>query len=395
MTFTHTLSLNVLVDPFKPHTELCKFVGRAFTSWLPSGPIRNVSEYFVYDFFKIVTMLLLTTFVLSCVRMFIGAHRLRRIIGRHDLVGQMGGAALGVVTPVCSCSVAPLYSSLVASGASLPASATFLFAAPAVNEFAIALVLIALGPIGGGIYVALGVVAALITGRLVKPLGLIPRADALKGLVGAGATGARVHFAPQPQAVPSFAMASGQYDGAINVPATLGVGVAISSMASNLGDCEPDSTPTPPTQLFSFAQQSRAPAFVILQAAQESWTLLKRLAPFLALAAFLYAVLKQFGWTPQTVMLAFKDVWYGPAIATAIGLPLDVNAASAAPILLPLVQAGLKTGTLISLMMAVTVACIPEGVVLIRLLGMRSVAKLFAWYAGYCMFIGFVLNALY
>ncbi|MCX7972280.1 MAG: permease [bacterium] len=58
---------------------------------------------------------------------------------------------MGIFTPVCSCSVTPLYVSLINSGFSKKSAAAFLFAAPAVNEFAIVVMYLTLGFKGAAI----------------------------------------------------------------------------------------------------------------------------------------------------------------------------------------------------------------------------------------------------
>jgi len=143
-------------------------------SILPDGLVKDFMGYWIYDLVKIVLLLLLTSFVLNLIRECIGVRRLKRSLGRDDWVGMCAGAALGVVTPVCSCSVAPLYASLLHGGAAHRSAACFLFAAPAVNEFAIVLVFFALGWQWAVVYTCLGLVEALFTGHFASNLGLEP-----------------------------------------------------------------------------------------------------------------------------------------------------------------------------------------------------------------------------
>jgi hypothetical protein len=53
---------------------------------------------------------------------------------------------------VPSCTVTNLYVGLVAGGASQRASSAFLFASPALNEFAIIFMFVIVGPVGALIY---------------------------------------------------------------------------------------------------------------------------------------------------------------------------------------------------------------------------------------------------
>ncbi|MCS6923850.1 MAG: hypothetical protein NZM10_05670 [Fimbriimonadales bacterium] len=77
-----------------------------------------------------------------------------------------------------------------------------------------------------------------------------------------------------------------------------------------------------------------------------------------------------------------------------LGLPLDMNAAVALPILLPLAEAGLPLGTLIAPIMTTTLASFPKAAVLKPLIGWKGLAKLGAWYFIYCTGVGLVLNSI-
>ncbi|MCS7273649.1 MAG: permease [Fimbriimonadales bacterium] len=315
-----------LVDPFAPITAFSKWVGRVLTQWLPEHPLTAFLEYWIYDFVKVALLLVLTSAVLGFARRMVGVRWLRRSIGRSDWKGTLAGALLGVFTPVCSCSVTPLYASLIHSGASRQSAGAFLFAAPAVNEFAIAVVLLALGWQGALLYLVLGLGAALLTGHYAHLFGLEP------------------------------------------------CGICSSS----------------PVALFTSARPKALDALV--ESFHEAVRLLARLKVALLVGTALAAVLVQYNLRPVEVMLRIGDAWWSPVVGVLLGLPLDVNAAAALPILLPLAQAGLPIGTLIALMMATTLASFPEAAVLKSLIGWRGLLKLGAWYFTYCTAVGFILN---
>lgn len=318
-----------LIDPFAPITAFSKWVGHVLTQWLPEHPITAFLEYWIYDFVKVALLLVLTTTLLGFVRRLVGVNWLRRSIGRSDWKGVSAGALLGVFTPVCSCSVTPLYASLVHAGASRQSAGAFLFAAPAVNEFAIVVVLIALGWQGALFYLALGLGAAIITGRYAHKFGLEP--------------------------------------------------------------CEVCNTPL----MQVFHDGRRAPLRMLIESARESAALLRRLLIALLVGTALAAILVNYNLRPVEVMLQIGNAWWSPIVGVLLGLPLDVNAAVALPILLPLAEAGLPIGTLIAVMMATTLASFPEAAVLKSLIGWKGLAKLGGWYFTYCTAIGLLLNLVF
>lgn len=314
------------LDPFAPLTHLSKWMGVQSVSWLPDGWAKDFLGYWVYDLVKIVLLLLITSFLLNLIRRWIGVVWLRQSLGRDDWVGMCCGAALGVITPVCSCSVTPLYASLLHGGAARRPAACFLFAAPAVNEFAIVLVWFALGWVWALVYTACGLFAAILTGLFAHRLGL-----------------------------------------------------------------EPCPWCGPPAQ-DAFQDGSRFGWSAWRTAFTDAFALLNRLKWALVIGAGLAAALVKFNLTPVQLLTDYGHHPMAPLLAAVVGLPLDVNAAAAGPILIPLANLGLPTGTLISLMMATTVASFPEAAVLRQLIGWRGVLMLGLWYLVYTAALGVAIN---
>jgi uncharacterized protein len=63
------------------------------------------------------------------------------LAGRRQAVGNVLAALLGVVTPFCSCSAAPLFIGFVTNGVPLGVTFSFLISVPMVNEVALVLLI--------------------------------------------------------------------------------------------------------------------------------------------------------------------------------------------------------------------------------------------------------------
>lgn len=321
----------------KPIADAGKALGAALTAWIPAwsiptpfGPIevQKTVAYIIYEWFKLPIILFLTTFGMTLLRLRVGTKWIERTLGRNDLVGAGGGTLLGMFTPVCSCTVTNLYAGIVAGGASRRASAAFLFASPALNEFAIIFMFVIAGPLGGGIYLLAGIVAALITAYTAPLLGLT--------------TERFVH----------------------------------------------DVIPLQSTQ------QQAVPGSLLVRAHRETWHLFKRLFGVVLLSGLLAGLLINFNLTLVASLQQAGAAWWGPLMATVIGLPLDINAASTAPILVALVEI-VPIGTLVAAMMATTVSSIPEWAMLNKLIGRWSTIKVVGWFATYVILLGLGLNAIF
>ena len=138
-----------------------------------SGRLGDSVHFFVYDSLKITLLLVGIIFVVTVLRSFMSVERTRALLGgRREGVGNVLAAALGVVTPFCSCSAVPAFIGFVAAGVPLGVTLSFLIASPLVNEVAIALLL---GSFGIGptlLYVAAGLVIAVTAGWVLGRLRL-------------------------------------------------------------------------------------------------------------------------------------------------------------------------------------------------------------------------------
>ncbi|MCS6773744.1 MAG: permease [Thermoflexales bacterium] len=133
---------------------------------------------------------------------------------------------------------------------------------------------------------------------------------------------------------------------------------------------------------------------VLVRAQKEAVVLTRRLLFAVLLSGALAAVLINFNLTLVTALQKAGHAWWGPIVATLLGLPLDINAASTAPILFALREV-VPLGTLISAMMATAVASIPEGSTLVRLVGARPTLALAGFYGTYVALVGLLVNALF
>lgn len=133
---------------------------------------------------------------------------------------------------------------------------------------------------------------------------------------------------------------------------------------------------------------------VIERAFEEALALCRRLFVPVLISGALAGLLVNFNLTVVQVLQRAQFQWWGPIVATLAGLPLDVNAAAMAPILAA-VSSFVPLGTLVSVMMATTVASIPEVTMLNQLLSRRNTLKVVVWYAAYTMAVGLLINKLF
>lgn len=125
-------------------------------------------NFFLFEVPKVLLLLVLVVFGVGVIRTFFTPDRTRRILaGRRESVGNVLAASLGVVTPFCSCSAVPLFLGFVKAGIPLGVTFSFLIAAPMVNEVALALLYELFGLKVAGLYLATGLIIAIVVGRII------------------------------------------------------------------------------------------------------------------------------------------------------------------------------------------------------------------------------------
>jgi uncharacterized membrane protein YraQ (UPF0718 family) len=129
--------------------------------------------FFLYDTVKILLLLVGLIFVVGMLRTTLSPERVRGFLtGRGLVTGLVLAALLGAVTPFCSCSSIPVFIGFVAAGVPLSITLTFLIASPLINEVAVVMLGGTFGWDITALYVASGLVLAVLAGAGLSRLDL-------------------------------------------------------------------------------------------------------------------------------------------------------------------------------------------------------------------------------
>ena len=128
-------------------------------------------HFFLYDTPKVLLLLIAVVFVMGVVQTFFAPEQTRALLsGKRIGVGNVLAAALGVVTPFCSCSAVPLFIGFLSAGVPLGVTFSFLISAPMVNEVALALLFGLFGWQVAALYLGLGLAVAILAGFVIGRL---------------------------------------------------------------------------------------------------------------------------------------------------------------------------------------------------------------------------------
>jgi uncharacterized membrane protein YraQ (UPF0718 family) len=299
----------------------------------PASALGSAVAFFLYDVPKILLLLSGMIFLITTLRTFFSAERTRQLLGgQRTGVGNVLGAALGVVTPFCSCSAVPLFIGFVKAGVPLGVTFSFLISAPMVNEVALAMLFGMFGWQVALLYMATGLAIAIVAGLII---GRIPHVEAgVEDFVWAMPAGSST-------AAPGEKMSWGErfllgWEGTKEIAAKVWLYVVIG----------------------------------------------------IALGALIH------GYVPEDALAGIlgAEAWWSVPLAVVIGVPMYSNAAGMIPVVEALIGKGAALGTALAFMMAVVALSLPEMIILRRVLKPRLIGAFVAIVAAGIVFTGYLFN---
>lgn len=130
-------------------------------------------QFFIFDTIKIFILLSVLIFSISFIQSYFPPERTRRILGGYSGFGaNIIGALLGTITPFCSCSSIPVFIGFTAAGLPLGVTFSFLISSPLVDLASVILIASIFSWPIALIYVAVGLVLAVVGGTLIGRAGM-------------------------------------------------------------------------------------------------------------------------------------------------------------------------------------------------------------------------------
>jgi uncharacterized membrane protein YraQ (UPF0718 family) len=299
-----------------------------------TGRLHEALAFFFYDTPKVLMLLALVVFGMGMVRSFFSPERTRAFLaGKREGLGNIAASTLGIVTPFCSCSAAPLFVGFVSAGVPLGVTFSFLIASPMINEVALGLLFALVGWRVALIYLLFGLAVAIIAGWVIGRL--------------------RLESWLEPWVLELR-----------NTPAV--------TLADRL----------------SMSDRIHAGVEALRDIFGRVWLWL---ILGIAAGAFIH------GYVPTDMLRSIMGVrhWWAVPAAALIGVPIYSNAAGVIPVVTALLGKGAALGTVLAFMMAVTALSAPEVIILRKVLSLRLIAVFIGVVTLGIMAVGFLFNALF
>jgi hypothetical protein len=310
-----------------------------FANWIAYGllalpPDSHLGEslaFFFYDVPKIILLLGGMIFLITLLRSFFSAEQTRSWLGgKREGVGNVLAAALGIITPFCSCSAVPLFIGFVESGVPLGVTFSFLISAPVVNEVALVMLFGLFGWKVAGLYLLSGLTIAIVAGVIIGRLKL---ERYVEDFVWQIKVGKGANLADHPSWTQRFQVA---WDSTKEIVGKVWLYVVVG----------------------------------------------------IAIGAGIH------GYVPESALAEIlgKGAWWSVPAAVILGVPLYSNAAGVIPIVSALMEKGAALGTVLAFMMSVVGLSLPEIIILRRVLKPQLIAVFVGTVAIAIIITGYLFN---
>jgi len=287
-------------------------------------------NFFIYDTVKILLLIFAVIFVISLVRTFLNADRLRGLMQTSRFgLGNLAAALFGALTPFCSCSSIPIFIGFVNSRVPLGIAFSFLVTSPLVNEVAFVI----MGGLFGWhlalLYAASGILLGVFAGILLGQMGLE------KNLI---------------------LNEAGRDLDQIHMP------------RSFRGRMQ-----------FAFVQAKRT---------------LRKLFPYVlggvAIGAIIHGYVPEEFFMRYIASYSVLSV----PIAVLMGMPIYAGCSAVVPLIFSITANGVPLGTSLAFMMSIAGLSLPEAIILKRVMNVRLLATFFAVVGVGIVMIGYLFNVV-
>ena len=294
------------------------------------GRMGGSVQFFLYDVLKITALLCLLIFGISYIQSYFPPERSKRILGRfHGVGANMVSALLGTVTPFCSCSSIPLFIGFTGAGLPIGVTFSFLISSPTVDLGSLVLLMSIFGPKVAIVYVAVGLVIAVVGGTIIEKLHM-------------------------ERHVEGFILSAGGVD-----------------LAS------PDLTRR---ERVTYAKEQMLGTF-------------KKVFPYILIGVGIGAVIHNWIPESWIEAVLGSDNPFGVVLATLVGVPMYADIFGTIPVAEALLSKGAQLGTILSFMMAVTTLSLPSLIMLRKAVKPKLLALFIGICTVGIVIVGYLFNA--
>lgn len=321
---------------------------------------------FLFLAVELSALFLAVSFLVSLLRRRLPAGLIERWLGDDRPRSYLLAAAIGALTPFCSCSTIPMLKGLIRARAGFGPMMAFLLTSPLLNPIVVVLLAATFGLRLTAIYFAAALLVSLAAGWLLRRLGFQREIRAGADAAPTGCSGATDCGSAPPATNPGStvgAMAAGptggEAGGSQDAACNAQPGAAAESAAT--GCCGGTTAPASGPGLSGSAWRDARADF-------------RAVLPYLLLGVAIGSLI--YGFVPDDLLArhAGADSPWSVPVAAVIGVPLYLRAEALIPIAAALMDKGVAGGTVLALIIGGAGASLTELILLRALFSYRLLA---------------------
>ena len=304
---------------------------------LALNPISNLAkslDFFIYFTFKVFVLILIIGYLTGIIKTFLTPNKINKVLaGKTIGSGNILSALIGVVVPVESFSMVPIFIGLLEAGIPLGIAFTFLITGPMTSEIAFAVFWGLLGPKYAFLYYSCGIISGIVVGMIVELLRLEKYIE----------------------------------------PFVYEEAAALNNVNHNIT---------------SFGQR-------LLLAEKNALGFFKNIWLYILLGVGIASVFSVY--VPKNIIIKYAGInnCYAVPLLVIIVLFFYINIAAALPVIIIFVKQGLPIGTILAFTMSITATSIPELIILKRALKLPLFVIYLILLYSLIVFTGLLLNTIF
>ncbi len=328
-----------MVDLFYPFDWLATQIVTGLLGLSIESQLGSSLHFFFYDVPKVLTLLLVISFVIGVLQSFLSPDQVRHFLaGKRTFSGNILAGMLGAITPFCSCSAVPLFIGFLKAGVPLGVTFSYLISAPMVDAIAVFLLWSLFGLQATILYVVFGVSLAIASGYII---GLLKLEKWVEPFI----LKSRDDYLPD--------------------------------------DNESDLS----SSALTWKQRLQEAQFQALEILKSVWI-------YVVIGIAIGAGIHGYAPTDLISQWAGRSNPFAVIVAVLMGVPLYTNVAGVLPIAEALVNKGMPLGTVLSFTMAVTALSLPQMIILKRVLRPQLLAVFIGLTTLGIISVGYIFNSM-
>jgi len=327
-----------IMSIFYPIQSLADFISYGLIGLAKGSYFGSAVNFFIYDTIKIGLLLIVINYIMAVTRFYFPMEKARDILTKKRWFGlnYLMAAALGIVTPFCSCSSIPLFIGFMGAGIPLGITFAFLISSPLINESSLYLFPAMFGLKVTVLYNLFGLAIAVMGGMLIQKLN-----------------------------VEKYV-----------IPELLKFKSRTQVEADNGGN------KLPFRKLISYFWK-------------DGMIITKKIFPYVILGVGVGAIIH--GFVPSNLVehyLSAKSWWTVP-LAVLFGIPIYANSVSVIPVMEAMVGKGAPLGTVLAFMTAIVTLSLPEALILKKVMRWQLLAIFFGITTIGIIIMGYLFNIIF